>query len=51
MQGRPVVVDGRNVVDAAGFIGEGFVYMEIGRGDRNERGVDVMRVLFFVCGF
>ncbi|NOR47047.1 MAG: hypothetical protein GQ533_03230 [Methanosarcinaceae archaeon] len=44
VQGRPMVVDDRNVVDAAGFIGEWFVYMKIGRGDRNGRGVDVMRV-------
>jgi hypothetical protein len=35
-QERPVVVDGRNVVDADGFIGAGFVYKGIGRGDRNE---------------
>ena len=34
-QERPVVVDGRNVVDADGFIGAGFVYKGIGRGDRN----------------
>ena len=34
-QERPVVVDGRNVVNADGFIGAGFVYMGIGRGDRN----------------
>jgi UDP-N-acetyl-D-mannosaminuronic acid dehydrogenase len=33
---RPVVVDGRNVVDADGFVGAGFVYKGIGRGDRNE---------------
>ncbi|MCG7848669.1 MAG: UDP binding domain-containing protein [ANME-2 cluster archaeon] len=32
----PVVVDGRNVVDADGFVGAGFVYKGIGRGDRNE---------------
>ena len=35
-QERPVVVDGRNVVDADGFIGAGFVYKGIGRGDRNK---------------
>ncbi|MCG7848666.1 MAG: hypothetical protein MIO93_05745 [ANME-2 cluster archaeon] len=35
-QERPVVVDGRNVVDADGFVGAGFVYKGIGRGDRNE---------------
>jgi len=34
-QERPVVVDGRNVVDADGFIGAGFVYKGIGRGDKN----------------
>jgi UDP-N-acetyl-D-mannosaminuronic acid dehydrogenase len=34
-QERPVVVDGRNVVDADGFIGAGFVYKGIGRVDRN----------------
>ena len=34
-QERPVVVDGRNVVDADGFIGAEFVYMGIERGDRN----------------
>lgn len=33
----PVVVDGRNVVDADGFIGAGFVYKGIGRGDKNGR--------------
>lgn len=35
MYNLTVVVDGRNVVDADGFIREGFVYMGIGRGDRN----------------
>lgn len=34
-QERPVIVDGRNIVDADGFIGEGFVYKGIGRGDKN----------------
>jgi UDP-N-acetyl-D-mannosaminuronic acid dehydrogenase len=34
-QERPVIVDGRNVVDADGFIGVGFVYKGIGRGDKN----------------
>ena len=32
---RPVVVDGRNVVDADEFICAGFVYKGIGRGDKN----------------
>ena len=36
----PVIVDGRNVVDADGFIGAGFVYKGIGRGDKN--GHDVL---------
>ena len=35
-QKHPVIVDGRNVVDADGFIGEGFVYKGIGRGDKND---------------
>ncbi|MDF1557424.1 MAG: nucleotide sugar dehydrogenase [ANME-2 cluster archaeon] len=35
-QEHPVIVDGRNVVDADGFISEGFVYKGIGRGDKNE---------------
>ena len=34
-QERPVIVDGQNVVDADGFIGEEFVYTGIGRGGRN----------------
>jgi UDP-N-acetyl-D-mannosaminuronic acid dehydrogenase len=33
---HPVVVDGRNVVDVDGFIGAGFVYKGIWRGDKNE---------------
>ncbi len=32
---RPVVVDGRNIVDPDAFIGAGFVYKGIGRGDKN----------------
>jgi UDP-N-acetyl-D-mannosaminuronic acid dehydrogenase len=32
---RPVIVDGRNVVDPDAFIREGFVYRGIGRGDKN----------------
>jgi UDP-N-acetyl-D-mannosaminuronic acid dehydrogenase len=38
-QERPVVVDGRNVVDADGFIGAGFVYKGIGRGDKNDHSI------------
>lgn len=33
--GHPVIVDGRNVVDADAFIREGWIYKGIGRGDRN----------------
>jgi UDP-N-acetyl-D-mannosaminuronic acid dehydrogenase len=32
---RPVIVDGRNLVDPDAFIASGFVYKGIGRGDRN----------------
>lgn len=32
---QPVVVDGRNVIDPAGFVESGFVYKGIGRGDVN----------------
>jgi len=32
---RPVIVDGRNVIDPDAFIREGFVYQGIGRGDKN----------------
>jgi len=32
---HPVIVDGRNVIDPDAFIGAGFVYKGIGRGDRN----------------
>jgi UDP-N-acetyl-D-mannosaminuronic acid dehydrogenase len=34
-QERPVIIDGRNTVDPDAYIGEGFVYKGIGRGDRN----------------
>ncbi|MFA5213428.1 MAG: nucleotide sugar dehydrogenase [Methanoregula sp.] len=32
---HPVIVDGRNLVDAGAFIAHGFVYKGIGRGDAN----------------
>jgi len=32
---RPVIVDGRNVIDPDAFIRNGFVYKGIGRGDKN----------------
>jgi len=32
---NPVIVDGRNVVEPDEFIGKGFVYKGIGRGDKN----------------
>jgi UDP-N-acetyl-D-mannosaminuronic acid dehydrogenase len=33
---HPIIIDGRNVVDPDAFIGIGFVYKGIGRGDKNE---------------
>lgn len=32
---NPVLVDGRNVIDPDEFIGKGFVYKGVGRGDKN----------------
>jgi UDP-N-acetyl-D-mannosaminuronic acid dehydrogenase len=32
---RPVIIDGRNIVDPDACISAGFVYLGIGRGDRN----------------
>ncbi|MDD1669977.1 MAG: nucleotide sugar dehydrogenase, partial [Methanomicrobiales archaeon] len=32
---HPVIIDGRNLVDPDAYIGEGFVYKGIGRGDKN----------------
>jgi UDP-N-acetyl-D-mannosaminuronic acid dehydrogenase len=39
VQEHTVVVDGRNVLEADGFIGAGFVYKGIGRRDKNEHGM------------
>ncbi|MEI7857257.1 MAG: nucleotide sugar dehydrogenase [Methanomicrobiales archaeon] len=36
---HPVIVDGRNVIDPDAFIGAGFVYRGIGRGDKNNHPV------------
>ncbi|MDD1665597.1 MAG: nucleotide sugar dehydrogenase [Methanomicrobiales archaeon] len=36
---HPVIVDGRNVVDPDAYIGAGFVYRGIGRGDKNRHPV------------
>ncbi|NLX49513.1 MAG: nucleotide sugar dehydrogenase [Methanospirillum sp.] len=36
---HPVIVDGRNMVDPDAFIGVGWIYKGIGRGDRNEHPV------------
>ncbi len=33
---HPVIIDGRNVIEPDEFIGKGFVYKGIGRGDKNE---------------
>ena len=38
---HPVIIDGRNVIDPEAFIGAGFVYKGIGRGDKNEHTVQV----------
>jgi UDP-N-acetyl-D-mannosaminuronic acid dehydrogenase len=35
MAANPVVVDGRNLIDPDIFIGSGFIYKGIGRGDKN----------------
>ena len=32
---HPVIIDGRNMIDADAFINAGFVYKGIGRGDKN----------------
>jgi UDP-N-acetyl-D-mannosaminuronic acid dehydrogenase len=32
---HPVIVDGRNIIDADRWIAEGYIYKGIGRGDRN----------------
>lgn len=37
---HPVIVDGRNVIDPDRFIGEGWIYKGIGRGDRNEHPIE-----------
>lgn len=34
---HPVIIDGRNMVDPDHFIGKGFIYKGIGRGDKNEQ--------------
>ncbi len=36
-----VIVDGRNVIDPDVFIGSGFVYKGIGRGDKNEHTIRI----------
>jgi len=36
---HPVIVDGRNMVDADAFIKNGFIYKGIGRGDKNSHPV------------
>nr|WP_319375681.1 nucleotide sugar dehydrogenase [uncultured Methanoregula sp.] len=36
---HPVIVDGRNVIDPDVFIGAGFVYKGVGRGDKNRHEV------------
>lgn len=36
---HPVIIDGRNVIDADAFIQQGFVYKGVGRGDKNHHEV------------
>jgi len=36
---HPVIVDGRNIIDPDAWIGAGFIYKGIGRGDRNSHPV------------
>jgi UDP-N-acetyl-D-mannosaminuronic acid dehydrogenase len=36
---HPAIVDGRNLVDPDAFIGAGWIYKGIGRGDRNDHTV------------
>lgn len=36
---HPVIVDGKNVIDPDAFINEGFVYLGIGRGDKNHHDI------------
>ncbi|MCX9010286.1 MAG: nucleotide sugar dehydrogenase [Candidatus Methanoperedens sp.] len=36
---HPVIVDGRNVIDPDDFIGKGFIYKGIGRGDKNSHDI------------
>jgi UDP-N-acetyl-D-mannosaminuronic acid dehydrogenase len=36
---HPVIIDGRNVIDADSFIRSGFIYRGIGRGDKNSHAV------------
>jgi len=37
---HPVIVDGRNVIDPDRFIGEGWIYKGIGRGDKNDHPIE-----------
>jgi UDP-N-acetyl-D-mannosaminuronic acid dehydrogenase len=39
---NPIVIDGRNIIDADRFIQSGFVYKGIGRGDVNEHPVKML---------
>ena len=32
---HPLIVDGRNIIDPDAWIGAGFIYKGIGRGDKN----------------
>ena len=32
---KPVIIDGRNIIDPDTFLGAGWIYRGIGRGDKN----------------
>jgi UDP-N-acetyl-D-mannosaminuronic acid dehydrogenase len=36
---HPVIVDGRNTIDADSFIRHGFIYKGVGRGDKNDHSI------------
>lgn len=44
-QEYPVIIDGRNVIDPDKFIGGGFIYKGIGRGDKNQHPLALLKPL------
>jgi UDP-N-acetyl-D-mannosaminuronic acid dehydrogenase len=39
---NPIIVDGRNIIDADDYINHGFIYRGIGRGDKNNQPIDLL---------